>query len=92
MSYYEQAERINKDLKQFFNSEVQTLTETQKEFLLNLIIDVGQVAKFRCRSNTAYDNFISQCFKEVAECKRVGKEIDSEWLSLRAFVPIEIKN
>jgi hypothetical protein len=86
MSYQEQANRINKELKEFFSSDVQTLTDRQKEFILNLVIGVGQVAKFRCRSNTAYDNFISQCFRDIAVCKRVVRNEGDEWESLRAFV------
>jgi len=86
MSYYEQAERINKEVKEFFNSDVQTLTDRQKEIILNLVISVGQVAKFRCRSNSAFDNFIKECFKEVAECKRVVRNEGDEWATLRAFI------
>lgn len=86
MSYQEQANKINEDLKNFFSSDVQTLTKEQKEFILNMIIQVGQVAKFRCRSNVAYDNFISSCFSGIADCKRVGKNPDDEWLALRAFI------
>jgi len=86
MSYNEQAERINKELKEFFTSDVQTLTDRQKEFILNLVISVGQVAKFRCRSNTAYDNFISRCFRDLAVCKRVVRNEGDEWESLRAFI------
>ena len=94
MSYYDQAERINKDLKQFFDSDLQTLSSEQKEFLLNLIIDFGQVAKFRCRSNSAYDNFTSQCFKNIAKCKRVVRNDGDDWATLRAFIelPLIIKN
>ena len=92
MTMYENAERINKEIKEFFNSPLQQFNDEQKEWILNLVISVGQVAKFRCRSNVAFDNFIGSCFKEVAECKRVGKDEDSEWLSLRAFIESNNKN
>lgn len=72
MSYYEQAEKINTDLKQLFNSVyIKEFTIQQREQILNLMIRLGQIAKFRCRSNIAYDNFINCCFKEIATCKRV---------------------
>lgn len=86
MSYHEQSERINKEIKEFFNSPLQQLNDDQKEFILNLIISVGQVAKFRCRSNTAYDNFIQSCFKDIAKTQRVPRNEGDEWLSLRAFI------
>jgi len=72
MSYYEQANKINTDLEQLFNSlYIREFTKEQRERILNLMIRLGQVAKFRCRSNTAYDNFIRECFKGIAETKRV---------------------
>ena len=86
MSYYEQANRINQEIKDFFGSPLQQLNDRQKEFILNLIIGVGQVAKFRCRSNSAYNNFISQCFKDIATCKRVVRNEGDDWESLRAFI------
>lgn len=83
---YESAERINKEIKEFFNSDFQSLPNKQREWILNMIISVGQVAKFRCRSNTAFDNFISSCFKDVAKCERVARNEGDEWASLRAFI------
>jgi len=86
MGYHEQAERINTDLKNFFNSSLQQLNDEQKEFILNMIIGVGQVAKFRCRSNVAFDNFINSCFGGIAYAKRVKANPDDEWETLRAEV------
>lgn len=72
MSYYEQAEKINTDLKQLFNSiYIKEFTIQQREQILNLMIRLGQVAKFRCRNNSAYDSFISACFRDIATCERV---------------------
>jgi len=87
MGYYEQAEGINKDLKDLFGSiPMKEFTERQREMLLNIFIRFGQVCKFRCRNNTAYDNFVSQCYKDIAEVKRVKADEDSEWETLRAFI------
>ena len=87
MSYQEQAERINSDLKQLFGLEdVKTLKATSKEFLLNILIQFGQVAKFRCRSNSAYDNFTNCCLKDLAEAKRVKANPEDEWETLRAEI------
>ncbi len=90
MSYYEQAEHINKDLKQFLDSDLQSLSNEQKEYLLNIIIQFGQVAKFRCRSNSAYDNFTRECFKNIAECKRVAANPGDEWATLRAMIKEQV--
>lgn len=66
MSYYEQAEEINKLFKKFDQN-------TDKD-IINAILRFGQVAKFRCRSNTAYDNFSKLCFQDIAELERVKPE------------------
>jgi len=86
MSYQEQAVRINEDLISFFNSPLQQLDNTQKEFIMNLVIQVGQVAKFRCRNNSAFDSFISLCFKDIAECKRTKANPTDDWETLRANI------
>jgi len=72
MSYHEQAQGINKDLVQLFNSlHIREFTKRQREDILNIMIRIGQVAKFRCRSNAAYDNFITECFRDLATVERV---------------------
>lgn len=86
MSMYESASRINKEVKEFFDSPIQQLNDNQKEFIINLMIQLGQVAKFRCRSNAAYDNFIRSCFDGIADCKRVVRNDGDEWATLRAFI------
>ena len=71
MSYYEQAEGINKDLVNLFNSlPINEFTREQREQILNIIIRFGQVAKFRCRSNSAYDNFVRLCYNNIASANR----------------------
>jgi len=87
MSYQEQAERINSDLKQLFGLEdIKNLKPTSKEFLLNILLQFGQVAKFRCRSNTAYDNFSNCCLSGIAEAKRIKAKPEDEWETLRSFL------
>lgn len=78
MSYSEQAEKINKNLVFYFeellklvpNERIKEYVTIQRE-LINEILRFGQVAKFRCRSNTAYDNFSSAVFSGIVEVKRV---------------------
>lgn len=71
MSYQQSAEYINKDLKSFIRFFRNTVMDEEKERqLLNTIIKFGQIAKFRCRNNTAYDNFVNQCFKDIAKTER----------------------
>ncbi len=85
MSYFEQAKGINKDLTQFFNSlYIKEFSISQREQILNLIIRVGQVAKFRCRNNSAYDNFINACFEGVATAQRVELRAGEEFKVLTA--------
>lgn len=85
MSYYEQANAINTDLKQLFSSvPISSFTKEQRERILNIMIRLGQVAKFRCRSNTAYDNFINCCLKEIATAKRVPIKEGEEFEILTA--------
>lgn len=74
MSYYEQAEEINKLFKKLDQNTDNTDNKDNKEKLINAILRFGQVAKFRCRSNTAYDNFSKLCFQDIAELERVKPE------------------
>jgi len=81
MSYSEQAEGINIDLINLFGNEnVDNFTNRQKEQILDIIIRFGRVAKFRCRSNTAFLNFSNECFKNIADVKTIkveGKEYET---------------
>lgn len=71
MSYQEQAEKIN---KQFLDAGLKEFDKITQDKLINTILFFGQVAKFRCRSNSAYDNFSREVFKEIAEIKREVQE------------------
>ena len=78
MSYLEQAEKINAMLKDGFATN-------DKEKVINAFIWAGQVAKFRCRNNSAYENFMRYVLKDIAEAKYVpfkndGSERDFEVL------------
>jgi len=74
MSYQEQAQGINERLKLFFNklSDVERAYNIRIDYtdLINQILRFGQVAKFRCRSNSAYDNFSKEVFKDIVELSR----------------------
>lgn len=92
MSYYEQAKGINRDLKDLLNRvSLDHFTKNQREMLLNIFCRFGQVAKFRCRSNIAYDNFVNSCFEGLAIAKRVKSNENSDWETLRAFIKEEME-
>jgi len=48
---YSEATKLKEMIKAFNFNEAQ----------LNVLVKFGQVAKFRCRSNIAYANFINAC-------------------------------
>lgn len=60
MGYAEQARKINAQLKEGF-------ANNDKEKIINAFIWAGQVAKFRCRQNTAYENFMKMVLDGIAE-------------------------
>jgi hypothetical protein len=60
----------------------------QRERVLNILIRFGAVAKFRCRSNTAYDNFVNACFHNIANTERVKFESGSDFTILQAKLDI----
>lgn len=74
MSMYEEAEKINQRLKVWMiaNDDAEPDNELNHVELMNIIIRFGQVAKFRCRSNAAYRNFVQSCYKDIVD---VGTEI-----------------
>jgi len=84
MSMYESAKKINDDLTQLFGStNVENFTIEQRERILNILIRFGGVAKFRCRSNSAYDNFVNACFNNIATTERVKFDDDSKFSILQ---------
>ena len=50
---YSEANKLKEMIKAFGFNEAQ----------LNVLVRFGQVAKFRCRSNVAYGNFITSCLE-----------------------------
>ncbi len=73
MAMYEQAEKINQRLKSMFKGiEIRAKEDISEEAIADLFIRFGQIAKFRCRSNVAYKNFLDGCFKDLFEI--VGRE------------------
>lgn len=83
MGYHESGESINRSLKlALCDIKSGGLNNENMESLLNTIIKMGQVAKFRCRNNTAYDGFISVCFKDIATVRRVSSE-GNDYTTLR---------
>ena len=68
------AEYINKNFKEFFSSA--GLNAEQEQTLLNIVIDFGRVTKYRCRSNSAYRNFLNIVFNEIAEVDRTIEKTD----------------
>lgn len=80
MSYQEQAEKMNEKLK----DTLETLHMFDKNKLINTILWFGQVAKFRCRSNAAYDNFCKCVFEGIVDIERTKKEgMDFEILQVK---------
>lgn len=74
MSYHEQAQKMNDRLKYIFNNNECVDMNKYKKEIINIIIWFGQVAKYRCRSNVAYDNFSNMVFKDIATLTRFAKE------------------
>ena len=69
MSYHEQAEKINAQLKE--GVAIDNEGNVDKEKIINAFIWAGQGAKFRCRNNSAYESFMRLVLKDIAEVKYV---------------------
>ena len=67
---YEHASKINRKL---WEQHPQLTNE-----IINTIIEFGRIAKFRCRSNVAYKNFVDACFKGIADVQEVKAERTSD--------------
>lgn len=86
---YEQAKLINRDLLNLFGSfPMAEFSLWQKEQILNILIRFGRVAKFRCRSNIAYENFCNSCFSEIATIVKQSKTLNNgeEYETFRASI------
>ena len=69
---YEQADKLNCRFESMFNE--MNIKKADREAIIDLVIRFGQVAKFRCRSNTAYRNFLESTFRNLANIKEVEKQ------------------
>ena len=70
MSYHEQASKINSNLMRLFKEIKLSSRDIYLREIINSILHFGQVAKFRCRSNVAYDNFSKIVFDGIAKLER----------------------
>ena len=66
MSYEEQAKKINEILKSLNKIE----DKQTKLDIVNGMLYYGQVAKFRCRNNSAYENFARLCLDGIVSIKK----------------------
>ena len=83
MSYYEQAKKINGIFREFYDKMP---IEPNVKFIEG-ILWFGQVAKFRCRSNAAYDNFCKAVFEGIVNIERTKKEgFDFDVLQVKEVV------
>lgn len=89
MGMYESAQRINKDLADLFNSmPIEEFSARQRIEIINIMLRFGAVAKFRCRSNVAYENFVNACFDKIARFDKV--EVKPEFKALQAVEMVEV--
>ena len=63
---YESAEKLNNIFKECLSP----CDETTKAEIINAVLWFGSVAKFRCRSNIAYENFVKSVFNEIITIKK----------------------
>ena len=75
MASYQESQKINDRIKPILD----TMVKSDRDMLINAILWMCQTAKYRCRHNTALDNFCRIIFKGCAEIHRVpilinGKE------------------
>ena len=70
MSYVDKAVKIREMLKKAgLNSD--KLSDEEKRDLIDAMLWFGQVAKYRCRQNKAYENFSKMVFTGIATVKYV---------------------
>lgn len=73
LSYQEQAQKINTMLKEagLGKGGIDGTGRIDHEKVINAFIWAGQVAKFRCRNNSAYESFMRLVLKDIADVKYV---------------------
>jgi hypothetical protein len=79
MSYHDQAKKINAK----FGLRMAEMDDETVTDLINTILWFGQVAKLRCRNNSAYDTFSRECFRELAKLERSDTGLGFEVLHVR---------
>ena len=80
MGYHKQAEKINEKLR----SSLSSLSDEDVFDIIDAMLYFGQVAKFRCRSNPAYDKFSRACLHGIVSIERVQPEhLDFEILRVK---------
>jgi len=74
MGMYEKAKELNEEFLTIFSGQcLDDASDEFKEKIIKTIEKFGRVAKFRCRSNTAYKNFITAVFENI--CSFEEKQI-----------------
>ena len=90
---YEQARKINERLKSMFKGiEIRQKEEISEEAIANIFIRFGQIAKFRCRNNTAYKNFLDTCFDglfKIVQVKDTTTDKEGNEKSYIRFVAVK---
>jgi hypothetical protein len=83
LSYYKQADNLHEKFKELLDG----MSDEKKTLFIDTILYFGQVAKYRCRSNTAFDNFSSQVFRKIAHLDRSDTGLDFPILHVVRIVP-----
>jgi len=63
-------QETGKKIADRISTPLSKLDETDRRDVIDAILFFGQTAKFRCRNNSAYDNFCRICFGRVARLER----------------------
>lgn len=82
MSMYEEAKKLNEILKMEFTEKEPSHT------LLRAILRFGQVAKYRCRSNVAYKNFVTAVFEDIATLNSKTIKSDGREHEVLELIPV----
>jgi len=70
MSYHDSAKKIQPKLAR----AMEGMDEKKIRDIVDSFLWFGQVAKYRCRHNTAYDNFARACLDGICTVRRMPLE------------------